>query len=299
MSHAADVVIGVPNWPSVNVTAHILKTVMEDYLGLEVELQNGTNPIIFEAMDKGSMHVHPEVWLPNQANLHRTYVEERGTVTANPNGVPGFQGICVSRKTAEEHDVRSIYDLTDPDLAPLFDTDRNGRGELWIGAPGWASTNVERIRARSYGYDETMDLVVMDETLAMADLDAAIAADRPFVFFCYTPHHVFVLHDLVALEEPPHDPGSWKVVQPTDDPGWLEQSNADSAWDVAYLHVHFATALHDDQPEAAALLQRVEFDIDAKSAMTYALVVERQDPAEYARQWVAENADRIVSWLFP
>jgi len=37
---AADVVIGVPNWPSVRVTAHVLKTVMEDNLGLTVELQN-------------------------------------------------------------------------------------------------------------------------------------------------------------------------------------------------------------------------------------------------------------------
>ena len=57
---AADVIIGVPNWPSVRVTAHVLKVVMEDNLGLDVELQNGTNPIVFEAMDSGAMQVHPE-----------------------------------------------------------------------------------------------------------------------------------------------------------------------------------------------------------------------------------------------
>jgi glycine betaine/proline transport system substrate-binding protein len=50
---AADIVIGVPNWPSVNATAHILKVAIEENLGLEVELQNGTNPIVFEAMDSG------------------------------------------------------------------------------------------------------------------------------------------------------------------------------------------------------------------------------------------------------
>jgi ABC-type proline/glycine betaine transport system substrate-binding protein len=66
---AADIVIGVPNWPSVAATANVLKVVIEDNLGLEVELQNGTNPIVFEAMDKGSMHAHPEVWMPNQQNL--------------------------------------------------------------------------------------------------------------------------------------------------------------------------------------------------------------------------------------
>ena len=99
-SHAADVVIGVPNWPSVAATASILKVVLEDNFGLEVELQNGTNPVIFEAMDSGSMHVHPEVWLPNQTNLHDKFVKTKGTVRMNPNGVPSFQGMCVTKATA-------------------------------------------------------------------------------------------------------------------------------------------------------------------------------------------------------
>ncbi len=34
---AADIVIGVPNWASVNATAHILEVVIEDNLGLESE----------------------------------------------------------------------------------------------------------------------------------------------------------------------------------------------------------------------------------------------------------------------
>ena len=69
---AQEIVIGVPNWPSVAATANILKVAIEENLGLSVELQNGTNPIVFEAMDKGSMDAHPEVWMPNQQNLHDT-----------------------------------------------------------------------------------------------------------------------------------------------------------------------------------------------------------------------------------
>ena len=78
-------IIGVPNWPSVLATAHVLKVAMEENLGLEVELQNwhqsrGVRGDGFS----GAMHVHPEVWLPNQANLYQTYVEEKGTVKAQP-----------------------------------------------------------------------------------------------------------------------------------------------------------------------------------------------------------------------
>ncbi len=155
---AADVVIGVPNWPSVRVTAHVLKTVMEDNLGLEVELQNGTNPVVFEAMDSGAMHVHPEVWLPNQANLEAKFVKDKGTVRQNPNGVNGDQAMCVTKGTQERTGISELSELTNPDMAKNFDTDGDGKGEIWIGAAGWASTNVEKIRAKSYGYDETMNL---------------------------------------------------------------------------------------------------------------------------------------------
>ncbi len=294
---AADVVIGVPNWPSVNVTANVLKVIIEDNFGLDVELQNGTNPVVFEAMDTGSMHVHPEVWLPNQSNLHNKFVKTKGSVAMNPNGVAAFQGMCVTKHTADEHGVSKISDLTDPDIAKLFDTDGDGKGEIWIGASGWASTNVEKIRANSYGYNETMNLKEMDETLALAEVDNAVVQKKPIVFFCYTPHHMFALHDLVILKEPKYDASKWKVIQPTDDPDWLSKSSAPVAWDLAYLHIHYAAGLEQSHPEVASLLSKVKLDTDTVSTMTYALVVEKQDPADFAQKWVAKNSKLVEKWL--
>jgi len=297
MAHAADVVIGVPNWPSVRVTAHVLKVAMEENLGLEVELQNGTNPVVFEAMDSGAMHVHPEVWLPNQTNLNDKFVKDKQSVRMNPNGVAGDQAMCATKGTVERTGITNLSDLTDPDMAKKFDTDGDGKGEIWIGAAGWASTNVEKIRAKSYGYDQTMNLKEMDETLALAEVDNAVAQDKDIVFFCYTPHHMFALHELVILKEPAHDASKWMVVQPTDDPEWLDKSDAGVAWSTAYLHIHYAASLEADQPEAAAMLSKVKLDTDTVSAMTYALVVDKQDPAEFAAKWVADNADVVDSWL--
>ena len=297
VAQAADVVIGVPNWPSVNVTANVLKVVLEDNLGLEVELRTGNNAVVFEAMDKNDMHVHPEVWLPNQANLHNKYVKENKTVKMNANGIPAFQGMCVTKHTADTHGVKSITDLTNPDIAKLFDTDGDGKGEIWIGASGWASTNVEKIRAKSYGYSETMNLKEMDETLALAEVDNAVAQKKPIVFFCYTPHHMFALHELIPLKEPAYDKAKWKVLQPTDDPDWLAKSSAPVAWDLAYLHIHYSAKLEETNPAAAALLSKVKLDTDTVSAMTFALVVDKQDPAAFAKKWVAENAKTVQGWL--
>ncbi|WP_104020535.1 ABC transporter substrate-binding protein [Roseovarius nitratireducens] len=294
---AADLVIGQPNWPSANATAHILKVAIEQYLGLEVELQNGTNPIIFEAMHSGAMDVHPEVWMPNQKNLHDTYVKDKGSVVMNPNGVESFQGMCVDQATADEHGITAIEDLTDPDIAALFDSDGDGIGEIWIGAPGWNSTNVERVRARSYGYNQTFELVATDETVAYAELDNAIKTGEPWAGFCYTPHYVFALHDMQVLQEPPHDPDKWNVLQPTDDPDWLAKSDVTTAWDKAYLHVYYARALESSHPNVAALLSNVKFDTQTVTDMTYALVIDGKEPLAYAEEWVAANEDAVLGWM--
>ncbi len=296
-AQAADVVIGVPNWPSVRATAHVLKIALEQNLGLEVELQNGTNPVIFEAMDSGSIHVHPEVWLPNQDNLKKLYVDGKQTVKMNPNSVSGEQAMCVTKGTAERTGIVELSDLTNPEIAKQFDTDNDGLGEIWIGAPGWASTTIEKIRAKSYGYDNTMSLKEMDETLALAEVDNAVAQDKNIAFFCYSPHHMFAQYELVVLKEPPHDASNWLIVQPSATPGWLERSTAGVAWDSAALHINYAASLETDQPEAAAMLSKVVLDTDIVSTMTYALVVEKQDPAEFAAKWIEENSEAVDSWL--
>jgi len=108
---------------------------------------------------------------------------------------------------------------------------------------------------------------------------------------------MFALHDLVILKEPAHDTAEWNVIQPTDDPEWLSKSSAGSAWSTAYLHIHYATGLEEAQPEAAAMLSKVSLDTSIVSAMTYALVVEKQDPAEFAAKWVEDNAETVDSWL--
>ncbi len=295
---AADVIMGVPNWPTVKATADILKVIIEDNLGLDVEIQTASNPIVFEAMDAGKMHVHPEVWLPNQQNLHDTYVVEKKTVKMNPYGVPSSPGeMCVTKSTAERTGIKNIEELADPDMAANFDTDDDGKGNIWIGAPGWASTNIEMIRAKSYGYDETMNLDVMDETLAMANVDAAVANNTNIVFMCYTPHHMFTLYNLIPLVEPPYDADKWVVIQPTDDPDWLEKSSAPMHWDTASLHIMFATVLEQDFPEVAKFLSSVQFTTDHLSAMTYAVVVDKIDTADYARDWVNNNQNLVDAWL--
>ncbi len=296
-AQAADIIVGKPNWPAAQATAHVLKIVIEENLGLDVELQTGNNAVIFEGMDKGSMHVHPEVWLPNQANLHDKFVTQNGTVRMNPNGVDQFQGMCVTKYTADEYGVSKISDLTNPDISKIFDTDGDDIGEVWIGGTGWASTNVEKVRAKSYGYAETMHLKELGQSLAMAELKAAVTKEQPFVFYCWKPSFLFELYDLVILEEPEHDASKWTVFQPTDDAEWLENSSAAVAWPLGSMNIHYSTSLETSHPEVASLLSKVKLDSDTNALMDYALAIEKQEAHDFALKWVADNSDTVAKWL--
>ena len=184
--------------------------------------------------------------------------------------------MCVTKASADRTGITAIADLADPDMAKNFDTNGDGLGEVWVGASGWASTNIEKIRAKSYGYDETMELLEMDEALAMADLDAAGRKGcQPRLLLLYAQSHVRAVRS--------RHPGRARVRRlqvgrssnrPTTLNGWRNRAPP-VAWDLAYLHVHYAASLEESHPEAAALLSKVVLTTDQVSHMTFGLVVEK------------------------
>ena len=294
---AEKVVVGIPNWPSATAKGHIYKTIVEQNLGLEVELQNGTNAVIFAAMDKGSMHIHPETWSPNHDNLIKQYAERNTVKAAVAPTAQGDSFICTTEGTVQRTGIKNLSELSNPAMSKKFDTDGDGKGEIWIGAAGWGSTEVEKIRAKSYGYDATMKLKVMDEGLALTEVKAAVDKKQNIVFYCYSPHYMFVLHKLVKLQEPPHDPSKWKVIRSNEDPAWLEKSTAACAWPGAKLGTHYSSSLDKTHPKVAKLFSRVSFTEEDTNEMSYELSINKVTPEDYAKKWVMKNAARIDTWL--
>jgi glycine betaine/proline transport system substrate-binding protein len=293
---SADLLVAMPNWPSGQAAANIIKYGIKQKLNLDVDVREMGTMTAFAGLDSGEVDIYPEVWLPNLNALVKKYVDEKKTVHLSPRGVAATQGICVTRETADKYGVKDISDLSDPQKAAVFDTDEDGKGEMWIGALGWSSTSIEKIRAKSYGYDKTMTLLQMPEDMAMAAVDAAAATGQPIVFYCYSPHHMFELHDIVQLTEPKYDPAKWHIVMPSDDPDWLSKSEAPVAWDASHFYIGFGSSTAERLPKVAAFLSNIDFTPEEITEMSYALQVDRQDPAKFAQEWIAKHEDRLNAW---
>jgi len=250
--------IGVPSWTGAQAIANLLKAVVEERIGGEAELVPGNNATIFQAMDqgKGDIDVHPDVWLPNQESFTKKYVDGAGTVQLSENPYEGNQGFCVPKKFGEDNKITDIADLGRPDVAKMMDSDGNGKGEMWIGAPGWASANVNQVKVRDYNLMEFIEPVRAEEAVKTARIKDAVAKDEGYAFYCYKPHAVWYMFDVTMLSEPKFDPEMYKMVQPSDDPEWFEKSKVATKDALKNVQIAWSKSLSDRSPAIAEFFGR-------------------------------------------
>lgn len=296
-AQAADIRIGVPNWAAAEAISYMMDKLVEAETGLDVERIASTNPVIFKAIHDGELHAHPDVWLPNQANLTEKYVDEEGSVKLSSKTYDGFAAYCVTRKTAEDLAIASIYDLADPEIADKFPKGDNGKPDIWVGASGWASTAIDTVRMKSFGVSETFNITELDETLAMTRIKEADQNGTYLATLCFAPHLMFQLADLVKLEEPEYDESKWTMVQPTDDPDWLEKSDIEVAFPPMHIQIAYAASLEEDHPRVAEIFAGIQLDTETVNGWVYDIVEGRISAEDVIDTWMATNQDRVNGWL--
>ena len=291
--------IGVPSWTGAQAIANLLAAVVEMRIGGEAELVPGNNATIFQAMDqgKGDIDVHPDVWLPNQESFTKKYVDGAGTVTLSSNPYEGNQGFCVSKDFGEANSITDIADLGRPDVAALMDSDGNGLGEMWIGAPGWASANVNEVKVRDYGLLDFVEPIRAEESVKTARVKDSIAKGEGYAFYCYKPHAIWFMFDVEMLSEPTYDPEKYIMVQPSDSADWYEQSMVATKDALKNVQIAWSNSLADRSPAIAEFLERFSLTADDVSGFAFEISGNGRDAGEVAKEWVNNNPDRVDAWL--
>lgn len=293
------VAIGVPSWTGAQAIANLIAVVVEERIGGEAEMVPGNNAAIFQAMDqgKGDIDVHPDVWLPNQESFTNKYVKEAGTVTLSDNHYVGNQGFCVTKDFAAANNITDIADLGRPEVAEKMDSDGNGKGEMWIGAPGWASANVNEVKVRDYQLLSFIEPVRAEESVKTARIKDAIAKGEGYAFYCYEPHAIWAMFDVVMISEPPYDPDKYKMLQPSDSADWYDESFVASKDAFKAVQVAFSNSLKDRSPAIADFLANMQLDATDVSWFAFQIAGNGRDAREVASEWVAQNSARVDGWL--
>ena len=296
---AEKVNIGAPSWTGAQAIAALLQAVVVERIGGEANLVPGNNATIFQGMHqgKGDIDVHPDVWLPNQESFTKKYVDEEGTVTLSKNAYEGNQGFCVPEKFGKDNNITDIADLARPDVAEKMDSDGNGKGEMWIGAPGWASANVNEVKVRDYDLLPFIDPVRAEESVKTARVKDAIAKDEGYAFYCYKPHAIWYMFDVYMLSEPTYDPAKYVMVQPSDSPDWYQESKVATKDALKNVQIAWSNSLKERSPAIVEFFERFSLSADDVSSFAYEISGKGRDAAEVASEWIANNSDRVDGWL--
>lgn len=291
--------IGVPSWPGAQAIAHVLGEIVTSRIGGKVEYVPGNNAAIFQAMDqgKGDIDVHSDVWLPNQQSFVDEFVTGKGTVTLSSNPYEGNQGLCVSKDFATRMNVTDITDLGRPEVAAAMDSDGNGKGEMWIGGPGWASANVNEVKVRDYGLLDFIEPIRAEEAVMTARIKDSIAKGEGFAFYCYEPHAIWFMFDVVMLNEPAYDPAKYVMVQPADDPDWYAKSTVATKDDIKNVQIAWSSSLADRSPTIAEFFANFSLTAEDVSRLAFEMTANGRAPEDAAKEWVDANSDRVDAML--
>jgi glycine betaine/proline transport system substrate-binding protein len=287
-----NVVICQLNWSSSIAVSHVMKAILETRLGIPTEIRPLSQPVAWSALAEGSADVYSEIWMPNQADAFHRYVQQGKTVLARKSYQEAPQGLYLAASVANEHDIRSVFDLKGKES--LFDMDGDGVGEMWVGPYNWAASRINRSKIREYGIRFTP--LAYEQWVFVALLKEAMTQDKPLVFYYWEPDWPTAIYDLVRLTEPPHSLAQWAI-----DSDGPDGPRYRCAYPPATVYIGISSRLQDRLPKAFAFFLRWRIPIRDVSR----LVAEiedvpgnpAKDPAQVAQDWIDAHPGQVNDWL--
>jgi glycine betaine/proline transport system permease protein/glycine betaine/proline transport system substrate-binding protein len=188
-------------------------TIAEEVFSYEWTEISGGTPITYEAVMKGEIDVHMEIWTDNlpdyDGNLAAGKFKELST-----NFDDNMQGIYVPRYVIEGDASRGIEPMA-PELKTVEDLKKYpevfkdpedpSKGRLYGALPGWAIDKIMYNKYMFYGLDETFTYFQPGTDAAMsAAMVSAYDKGEAIAAYYWEPTWLLGKYDFVLLEDAPY-----------------------------------------------------------------------------------------------
>jgi ABC-type proline/glycine betaine transport system substrate-binding protein len=248
-------------WDSEIASTYVVKEVLEQKLGYNVEMLQVDAGPMWTGISDGSADAMVAAWLPS---THASYTEKYKDKYDDLG--PNLEGTKPGLVVPTYMDINSIEDLND-EIGKSLDY-------TIIGIEPGAGIMMASDKAMDeYGLRDKWTLLESSSAAMTQQLQKAYADKQPIVVTGWTPHWMFAKMDLKYLEDP-------KNVY-----GGDEQ-----------IHTVTRLGLQDDQPEAYAFLDKFNWSPDDMAAVMVQ-IQEGATPEAAAKAWVESNADKVDAWL--
>jgi len=248
-------------WDSEIASTHVVKLVLEEKLGYQVDMMQVDAGPMWAGISDGSADAMVAAWLPT---THRSYYEkfEGKFVDLGPN----LEGTKIGLVVPAYWDAQSIEDLLKPEFADAVE-----RRIIGI-EPGAGVMMTTEAAMEAYGLAD-WTLVESSSAAMASELLKAYQEERPIIVTGWTPHWKFAKMELKYLEDP------------------LGIYGGDER-----IHTIVRKGLEQDHPDAYQFLDRFYWTPD-DMAQVMVDIQEGMDPEEAARKWIEANGDKVDAWV--
>ena len=313
--------IGRATWSTGYFQASVFKALLEElgYVVSDPSAGEQGPTEAYELIADGTLDFWTNSWLPNHSNFMEAEMSDGSTVSSHISTVGellpagGLEGIVVNKSTAEQFDITSLGQINDsPDLVALFDSDGNGKAEIYGCPDDWGCHAIlnEIIAFNQWSNFEQ----ISDNYDAMVSQTVdRVGADVAVLQYTWSPSGY-----LTRLR--PGDNVSWLSVggqenmpdgsitpeydfndgEPaalgaacTSDPCYL-------GWPAADIAVTASNDFLDANPSARVLFEQVQLkvlDVALANVKYDTGETTEEDLARHAQEWIAENRPTVDEWL--
>ena len=265
---AADsVVFAEQPWVDLQVENEIAVQILEK-LGYDASIKKNLSvENAASALGTGDLDAYLGNWWPSQEPTFGDLIDE-GKVDVLSTMVTGTEyAPAVPGDVAEELDISSLADLDKH--ADAFGHKIYG---IEAGSPG-NETIQDAIDSDAYGLGD-WELVASGTPAMLAQVEKSQKAGDPIVFLAWSPHWMTVQFKTVFLEDPEKVWGGAGEIRTLTREGFA-----------------------DDNPAIDAFIKNLTFTTDEAGEFYYAHDKEGQDLGEIASAWIADNPDKVKTFL--
>jgi glycine betaine/proline transport system substrate-binding protein len=246
-------------WACATASTNVVKAVLQEKLGYEVETTPVSAAAMWQALSTGDVDAMTTAWLPV---THGHYLEKVKD---------GVENLGVNCEGAGIGLVVPTY-VTIDSIAELNEHADKFNGEITGIDPGAGIMSKTEEALEKYGLDK-MKLMESSGSMMTAVLADKIKNKEWVVVTGWTPHWKFARWDLKYLEDPKGVYGGTE-----------------------YIATVVRKGLKEDMPEVYNVLDNFHWTLaDIGEVMGWN--AEGAEPYDSAKRWINENPDKVAEWL--
>jgi glycine betaine/proline transport system substrate-binding protein len=219
-----------------------------------------------------------------------------------------LQGYLIDKKTADEHNIKSLADFKNPEIAALFSTTDDKKAALVACPPGWGCELIIDHQLDAYGLRDTVNPIKASYEASMADALGRFKAGKPVFFYAATPGWAVGVmkpgKDVVWLDVPfsslpkGQEADESKTVVPGVQGCVTDPCNM--GFPPNDIRVVANNKFLDENPAAKKLFELVKIPLDDLSAENVKMNAgenKDEDIIRHAEEWIAAHKAEYDDWI--